>query len=70
MLAGLSIYFALLGYDVDCACYSEILSKRDRDDFLQLFKMCGVDHKINYGIFENVIRNLLNKKSDEGIEKL
>jgi len=29
LLAGLSIYFALLGYEVDCACYSEILSKRD-----------------------------------------
>ena len=63
VLAGLSIYFALLGYDVDCCCYSEALSKRDELAFSNLFRLCGVDKKIKYGIFDHVIRNLLNKKS-------
>lgn len=29
VLAALSIYFALFGYEVHCACYSPMLSKRD-----------------------------------------
>jgi preprotein translocase subunit SecA len=29
VLAVLSIYFALFGYEVHCACYSNMLSKRD-----------------------------------------
>jgi len=47
----LSIYFALCGYEVDCICYSSILSKRDQSDFEELFKNCGVEPKINYGVF-------------------
>jgi len=32
-IAVASIILALLGFDVNCACYSEYLSKRDREAF-------------------------------------
>jgi len=31
VLAGLSVYFALFGYEVHCACYSQMRSKRDEE---------------------------------------
>ena len=38
-LACVSIIFALYGYDISCACYSDYLSQRDYMDFKDLFKI-------------------------------
>ena len=42
VLAGLSSYLALVGYEVNCACYSKYLSSRDGDAFGDLFVMLGI----------------------------
>lgn len=60
----LSIYFALFGYEVHCACYSEILSKRDEQEFSKLIKYCGVQNLVHYNIFENIIKKVLNQKDE------
>lgn len=50
-LAIVSAVFALFGYDVSVACYSEYLSKRDYEDFAFLFEKLGVKHFITYDTF-------------------
>lgn len=42
ILAGMSIYLALVGFKVRCACYSAYLSKRDQESFMPLFERLGV----------------------------
>ena len=42
---------ALIDYNVDVACYSSYLSKRDYNDFLPLFKALQIENKITYGTF-------------------
>ena len=43
-----AVICALLGFKVRCVCYSEHLSKRDYEDFLQLFKVFKVEDRISY----------------------
>ena len=62
VLAVLSIFFALFGYEVHCACYSEMLSRRDKEEFAKLFTLCGVKEKIHYGVFETIIKKVINQK--------
>lgn len=63
-LAISAIVLALLGFEVNCACYSEYLSKRDRVAFDKLFTMLGVDKVITYGTFDKLSERLINKKID------
>lgn len=60
-LAVVSIIFALYGFDVSCACYSDYLSQRDYMDFKDLFGQLGVLDKIFYGTFNQICENHLNK---------
>ena len=39
VLAGLSIVLAILGFEVNCVCYSEYLCERDYNDFSGLFSL-------------------------------
>ncbi len=55
---------ALLGYDVDCACYSEYLSQRDYEDFIGLFSAFGLRRHITYGTFNRLCENLINQRGD------
>ena len=48
VLGVLSIVLAMQGYNVNCICYSEYLSKRDYQSFLPIFQEFGVDDKITY----------------------
>ena len=50
-LAMTSTVLALLGYSVDCACYSPYLSARDYEDFKKFFSFLDVLEDINYGSF-------------------
>ena len=59
-LAVLSMYLALFNYEVHCACYSEILSIRDEQEFKDLFCSLRVDKRIKYGIFEKIIKEIIN----------
>lgn len=50
-LAVVSIYLSIFGYEVHCACYSEILSSRDEKEFQNLFTATHTYKNIKYGIF-------------------
>lgn len=51
IFAVMSVYLALVGFNVRCACYSEHLSKRDQEDFRPLFEYMDVNQRIKYGTF-------------------
>lgn len=54
VLAGLSSYLALVGFEVDCVCYSKLLSQRDFESFEKLFKSLDISKNIFYGTFGEV----------------
>ena len=54
-----SIIFALLGYETDVVCYSNILSKRDEKAFKEIFKLFGVDSKIRYNTIRELCENII-----------
>ena len=54
--------FALIGLDVNCSCYSEYLSSRDRDAFASVFEALKIDDRIKYGTFNRLCENLLNEQ--------
>lgn len=66
VLAGLSCYLALCGFEVNCACYSLYLSTRDREDFAELFNTLKVSNKIIYGTFDQICASLLNRTDADG----
>lgn len=55
---------SLFGFDVDCGCYSEYLSKRDEAEFKGLFIAFGVKDQIHYGTFNDLAEQLLNSQGD------
>ena len=71
VLAVASCIFALLGFEVNCSCYSEELSKRDKENFSNLFRSLKIEKRIRYGTFNQLCEDLLNEKCNirETIEK-
>jgi energy-coupling factor transporter ATP-binding protein EcfA2 len=64
-LAMTACIFALLGYDVHCSCYSEILSERDKIAFNQLFTVLGLSElRIQYGTFNKLAEGFINQNGD------
>ena len=55
-----SIIFALLGYETDVVCYSNILSKRDEKAFNEIFKLFKVDSKIHYNTIYQLCENIIS----------
>ncbi|CAF1149858.1 unnamed protein product [Adineta steineri] len=62
ILAIVACVFALMGLDVNCSCYSEYLSQRDKNDFASLFQALGIDERIEYGTFNRLCENFLNEQ--------
>ena len=60
-MAVAAIIFALLGFRVDCVCYSEYLSNRDYKAFLNFFKLFAVDTDIEYHTFQKLSEKYINK---------
>lgn len=56
--------FALLGFSISCACYSVYLSGRDYESFRSLFDLLGLINYIQYGTFNKICENILNKNGD------
>ena len=54
--------FALTGIDVNCSCYSDILSTRDKNDFASVFRALGIEDRIQYGTFNKLCEQLLNEQ--------
>jgi len=63
VLGILSCYLALTGFDVSCMCYSRLLSKRDYDDFTDLFDTLGIREHVTYGTFGEITEKIYNPKS-------
>ncbi|CAF4737664.1 unnamed protein product, partial [Rotaria sp. Silwood2] len=54
--------FALVGVDVNCSCYSEYLSMRDKNDFAPVFRALGIEERIEYGTFNKLCESFLNEQ--------
>ncbi|CAF4032068.1 unnamed protein product, partial [Rotaria sordida] len=54
--------FALTGVDVNCSCYSEVLSTRDKNDFTSVFRTLGIEDHIEYSTFNKLCEQLLNEQ--------
>jgi len=65
VLAIVSTIFALMGFSVDCACYSEYLSRRDYLAFSTLFTDFGVYEYIVYGTFTELCERFLNQRAGD-----
>ena len=63
-VAVVATVFALAGFEVKCACYSEIISKRDRKEFLEMFEFLGVAPYIRYGVFNKLYEEIINEQGD------
>lgn len=63
-MAVTAIVLSLVGFDVNCACYSEYLSARDRAAFSDLFETLGVTQYIHYGTFNVLCQRVINENGD------
>eukprot|EP00041_Stephanoeca_diplocostata_P038836 m.1559437 g.1559437 ORF g.1559437 m.1559437 type:complete len:2778 (+) comp25276_c0_seq3:118-8451(+) len=59
-----ALVLAVMGYTVDCACYSKYLSERDMEDFEPIFTFFKVRDQIRYGTFQYLAARLLNSRGD------
>eukprot|EP01084_Bolivina_argentea_P225304 380780_1 len=59
-----AIVLALLDFDVYCACYSDLLSKRDQNAFDDLFIQFGVQNNIKYQTFDNILEEMITDGGD------
>ncbi|KRX04478.1 P-loop containing nucleoside triphosphate hydrolase [Pseudocohnilembus persalinus] len=57
----LSVFFAILGFNVHSVCYSQYLSQRDEKSFQKLFENFGVQDRIFYGTFQQLSKKLLEQ---------
>ena len=64
VLGILTALLACVGYSVDVVSYSSYLSKRDHDDFLQLFTDLNLNNIIKYGTIEKTCDEFLNFNGD------
>jgi hypothetical protein len=64
LLGVLSCFLAMTGIQVRCACYSQLLSRRDYSDFEGLFKKFNVDSLIRYSTIDELAEECINEKGD------
>ena len=63
-LAVLACVFAILGFEVSCACYSTYLSQRDYKEFQPLFDSLNITSQIRYGTFNKLCEHVINEHGD------
>ncbi|XP_047142319.2 uncharacterized protein LOC105845986 [Hydra vulgaris] len=61
ILAVVSCVLSLIGFDVNCACYSEYLSTRDYKSFLPLFTSLDLTLHIKYATFNAICEDVINQ---------
>ncbi|CAL6013590.1 Helicase-related_protein [Hexamita inflata] len=64
ILAVTAIVLAIMGFDVNCACYSEYLSLRDFEQFQTIFELFGVKENIDYGTFPQMCEKFINQNTN------
>jgi preprotein translocase subunit SecA len=62
VLAITACVFALIGLDVHCSCYSEILSMRDKNNFISIFRALEIEERITYDTFNKLCEQLSNEQ--------
>ncbi|CAF0934036.1 unnamed protein product [Adineta steineri] len=62
VMAVTACVFALTDVDVNCSCYSDVLSTRDAKDFASVFVTLGIEKRIEYGTFNKLCEQLLNEQ--------
>jgi len=60
----LSTVLSLLGYHVHCTCYSKYLSERDKNDFVDLWKLFGVEDQIKYSDISQLTNTVINENGN------
>ena len=55
---------ALLGFDVNCVCYSKYLSLRDYTAFKPLFDKLNLTRHIHYGTFDSICEENINQNGN------
>jgi hypothetical protein len=64
VLGALATYLAILGFRVDCVCYSRYLSDRDWNAFKGVFELFGVQDRVKYDTFTSLSKRLINSICD------
>jgi hypothetical protein len=64
LLGILSCFLAMTDIQVRCACYSQLLSRRDYSDFEALFKKFNVESHIKYSTIDELAEECINEKGD------
>ena len=64
LLGVLSCFLAMTGVQVRCACYSQLLSRRDYSDFETLFKKFNVESLIRYSTIDELAEECINQNGD------
>ena len=68
----LSVFLGLCDFDVDCVCYSQVLSKRDYAAFENVFRLfdLGPD-RICYATFDELSKRIIDEGGNvqEGMKK-
>ncbi|KAL4450790.1 hypothetical protein ABPG74_011632 [Tetrahymena malaccensis] len=59
-----SCFLGLLGFYVDCCCYSNYLSQRDFQSFSHIFQQLEIDNVIKYNTFEKQFEDIINDPED------
>ncbi|KAL4460810.1 hypothetical protein ABPG74_016282 [Tetrahymena malaccensis] len=60
----ISTMFALIGFEVDCCCYSQYLSERDYNDFESFFINYSIQKLIQYNTFYKLTEKIINQPND------
>ncbi|CAL6089204.1 Helicase-related_protein [Hexamita inflata] len=61
ILAITATVLAIMGYEVNCVCYSNYLSQRDFKDFTNIFSTFNVQENIQYGTFNEMCEMFINQ---------
>ena len=64
ILGAAAAIFGLLGFRVNCVCYSKDLSTRDYERFHDVFDHFGLSHVIKYSTIDTLILSQMKKKGD------
>ena len=64
ILAVVSVVLALLGFNAYCVCYSQYLSRRDYQNFFELFSTLNMAEHIFYDTFSKICEDSINERFD------
>ncbi|KAL4469878.1 hypothetical protein ABPG72_011099 [Tetrahymena utriculariae] len=59
-----AVIFALIGFEVNCCCYSELLKNRDETSFNSIFKQLELQNKVKYYSLEKLMERVINDPKD------